>query len=173
MRMRWKRGFLRCAGLALIFASGASGFETAAFDGAGPASCTGEAETRCDSSKNLHGWRGAERYPHYQIRVSTAKYGAADSWCSGLEWVARICNGRGACVISLPDPETQWSSQKDGLQMRDQLVCGARSKVTKFMYVGWYCGDGAVAMEQPGVAIRDGGYAVLSCRGLEGRAPMK
>jgi len=97
------------------------------------------------------------------IRVSSAKYGSAAQWCSGLGWVARICNGRDSCTVTLPDVGTQWSNGGEHALLRRELICGPLSKARKLLYIGWYCSDGGTALDQPEVVVGVGGRATLSC----------
>ena len=119
----------------------------------GAAVCTAEDKTGCETARAGGTW----------IRVSSAKYGSADLWCSGLGWVARICNGRDSCTVALPDVGTQWSSGGEHARLRRELICGPLNKARRLLYIGWYCSDGATSLDQPEVVIGDGGRAMLSC----------
>lgn len=121
----------------------------------GSAVCVTKAEAGCGTADSCDSW----------ISVSSAMYGSADYWCSGLGWVARICNGRDACTVTLPDIGTQWSSAAEYEHLSEELICGSLNKVRKLLYIGWYCSDGVTAFGQPEVVIGDGGRARLSCNG--------
>lgn len=121
------------------------------------------AEAGCATEKNAPGRRETASAFDSWIRVSSAKYGSADQWCSGLGWVARICNGRDSCTVTLPDVGTQWSNGGEHALLRRELICGPLNKVRRLLYIGWYCSDGATALDQPEVVVGDGGRATLSC----------
>ncbi len=123
----------------------------------GLAVCPSWSETGCEAEKGVPGGCGSS------IRVSSAKYGSGDQWCSGLGWVARICNGRDTCTVTLPDVGTQWSNGGEHALLRRELICGPLNKVRRLLYIGWYCSDGATALDQPEVVVGDGGRATLSC----------
>ncbi len=125
--------------------------------------CTGDAEAGCKAENAAPGRRGSTGVCGSWIRVSSAKYGSADQWCSGLGWVARICNGRDSCTVSLPDIGTEWSDSGEHTLLRRELICGTLNKVRKLLYIGWYCSDGALVFDQPEVVVGDGGRAILSC----------
>ncbi|MEP3112087.1 hypothetical protein [Nisaea sp.] len=132
-------------------------------DAAGVAVSMAEAEAGCDAEKDLPKVPDAAGSFGSWIRVSSAKYGSADQWCSGRGWVARICNGRDSCTVSLPYIGTQWSDSGEHTELRRELICGPLSKVQRLLYIGWYCSDGALVYDQPEVVVEDGGRAVLSC----------
>lgn len=129
----------------------------------GATACIMGTEARCVSRDGVSGWQKTGAGCDFRIGVSSAKYGSADFWCSAMGPVAHACNGRGSCVVSLPDIGTQWSTLDERRLMRRKLVCGPLNTVRKYLYIGWYCSDGDTALGQPEVALRDGERVVLSC----------
>lgn len=102
----------------------------------------------------------AEAGCNFHIRIASAKYGAEDHWCSGLNWVARGCNGRWICPISLPEID---DGPGERSEMRRKTICGPLSAARKSLSIGWYCSDGVTFIGQPTVALQDGEQALLSC----------
>lgn len=169
MRMEMMRRLPVACGVALFLMWPDPGSARSECDGGnirftdGSAVCPTSVKDGCETEKGTTGCGEAAGASGPFIRVSSAKYGSADQWCSGLGWVARICNGRDSCTVSLPDIGTQWSDSGEHTLLRRELICGPLSKVRRLLYIGWYCSDGPLVLDQPEVVVGDGGRAILSC----------
>ena len=127
------------------------------------AECLNGGEADCASFRHAAGRHGDAGGCDSWIRVSSAKYGAADQWCSGRGWVATMCNGRGSCSVSLPDIGAKRSDSNAHDALRRDVICGPLSKSRRFLYIGWSCNKGPLVFAQPDVVVGDGGRAILSC----------
>ena len=151
-------------GLAGVSASPALACEDAGVRyGEGDEACIHGQKARCTSDNGRLDWRGSGEECGFRIEIASAKYGAADQWCSATAWVENSCNGRWNCKLTVPEVSADLHNLEERSEVKRAIICGPLNTVNNILSVAWYCSDGQTYLGQPRVAIKDGGKGQLTC----------